>query len=78
MFLEMVDKLYHRDNPRSSFRPIARLTVELQRFVCDRATGVAISGELTDYGRGCTGQLNLNSEIVNMKSKRLIDKLIVA
>jgi hypothetical protein len=34
----MVDKLYHRTNPHSSFRPIARLAVELQRFVCDRAT----------------------------------------
>jgi hypothetical protein len=34
----MVDKLYHRANPRSSFRPIVRFTVELQRFVCDRAT----------------------------------------
>ena len=34
----MVDKLYHRANPRSSFRPIARFVVEIQRFVCDRAT----------------------------------------
>jgi hypothetical protein len=34
----MVDKLYHRANPRSSFRQIARLAVELHRFVCDRAT----------------------------------------
>ncbi len=34
----MVDKPYHRAKPRSSFRPIARFTVELQRFVCDRAT----------------------------------------
>jgi hypothetical protein len=34
----MVDKLYHRANARSSFRQIARFTVELQRFVCDRAT----------------------------------------
>ena len=31
----MVDKLYHRANPRSSLRPIV---VEIQRFVCDRAT----------------------------------------
>ena len=34
----MVDKLYHRINPRSSLRPIAHFVVEIQRFVCDRAT----------------------------------------
>ena len=34
----MVDKLYHRANSRSSLRPIARFVVEIQRFVCDRAT----------------------------------------
>ena len=34
----MVDKLYHRANPRSSLRPIALFVVEIQRFVCDRAT----------------------------------------
>ena len=34
----MVDKLYHRANPRSSLRLIARFVVEIQRFVCDRAT----------------------------------------
>ena len=34
----MVDKLYHRANPRSSFRPTVRFVVEIQRFVCDRAT----------------------------------------
>ena len=34
----MVDKLYHRANPRSSFRPIACFIVEIQRFVCDHAT----------------------------------------
>jgi hypothetical protein len=34
----MVDKLYHRANLHSSFRLIARLAVELQRFVCDRNT----------------------------------------
>ena len=34
----MVDKLYHRANPRSSLRPIVCLVVEIQRFVCDRAT----------------------------------------
>ena len=34
----MVDKLYHRANPRSNLRPIVCLVVEIQRFVCDRAT----------------------------------------
>ena len=34
----MVDKLYHRANPRSSFRLAVRFVVEIQRFVCDRAT----------------------------------------
>ena len=34
----MVDKLYHRANPRSSLGPIAHFVVEIQRFVCDRAT----------------------------------------
>ena len=34
----MVDKLYHRANPHSSLRPIVCLVVEVQRFVCDRAT----------------------------------------
>ena len=34
----MVDKLYHRPNPRSSFRLIARFDVEIQRFVCNCAT----------------------------------------
>ena len=34
----MVDKPYHRANSRSSFRLIARFTVELQSFVCDHAT----------------------------------------
>ena len=34
----MVDKLYHRANPCSSLWPIARFVVEIQRFVCDRAT----------------------------------------
>ena len=32
------DKLYHRANPRSSFRAILLFVVEIQRFVCDRAT----------------------------------------
>ena len=31
----MVDKLSHRANPRSSFRPTV---VEIQHLVCDRAT----------------------------------------
>ena len=34
----MVDKLYHRANLRSSLRPTVCLVVEIQRFVCDRAT----------------------------------------
>ena len=34
----MVDKLYHRANPSSSFRLIVHFIVEIQRFVCDRAT----------------------------------------
>ena len=34
----MVDKLYYRANPCSSFRPIAHFVVEIQRFVCDRTT----------------------------------------
>ena len=38
----MVDKLYHRANPRSSLRPITRFVVEIQRFVCDRATPTII------------------------------------
>ena len=32
------DKLFHRANPRSSFRATVRFVVEIQRFVCDRAT----------------------------------------
>ena len=32
------DKLYNRANLRSSLRPIGHFTVELQCFVCDRAT----------------------------------------
>ena len=34
----MVDKVYHKANLRSSFRLIARFIVEIQCFVCDRAT----------------------------------------
>ena len=34
----MVDKLYHRANPRSCFRSTVRFVVEIQRFVCDHAT----------------------------------------
>ena len=30
--------VYHGANPRSSFRPTVRFVVEIQRFVCDRAT----------------------------------------
>ena len=38
----MVDKLYQRANPHSSFRPTVRFVVEIQRFVCDRATSPII------------------------------------
>ena len=34
----MIDKFYHRANPRSSFRPTVCFVVEIQRFVCDSAT----------------------------------------
>ena len=34
----MVDKLYHRANPRSSFGPTMRFIAEIQRFVCDHTT----------------------------------------
>ena len=34
----MIDKLYHRANQRSSFRPTVHLVVEIQRFVYDCAT----------------------------------------
>ena len=34
----MADKHYHRANPRSSSRLIAHFIVEIQYFVCDRAT----------------------------------------
>ena len=34
----MVDKLYHRANLHSSFKPITHFAVEIQRFVCNRAT----------------------------------------
>ena len=34
----MIDKLYHRANPRSSLRPIACFAEELQYFICDRVT----------------------------------------
>ena len=34
----MFDKLYRIANPHSSLRPIARFIVEVQCFVCDRAT----------------------------------------
>ena len=34
----MVDKLYHRANPRSSFRLTVHFVVEISCFVCDHAT----------------------------------------
>ena len=33
----MVDKMYHRANLHSNFRPITHFTIELQHLVCDRA-----------------------------------------
>ena len=38
----MVDKFYHRANPRSSLRPTMCFVVEIQHFVCDRATPAII------------------------------------
>ena len=38
----MVDKLYHRANLRSSFRPNARFVLEIQGFVCGHATSLII------------------------------------
>ena len=48
----MVDKLYHRANPRSSLRPIVCLVVEIQRFVivCDRTTPPIIIEKLRSKG----------------------------
>ena len=46
----MVDKVYHRANPRSSFRPTVRFVVEIQRFVYDRATPPIIE-KLRYYAR---------------------------
>ena len=34
----MVNKLYNRANPRSSFKPTLRFVVEIQHFVCNHAT----------------------------------------
>ena len=47
----MVDKLYHRANPRSSFGLIACFVVEIQHFVCDRAT-IPIIEKLQSKGVG--------------------------
>ena len=38
----MVGKLYHKTSPRSSFRPTVCFIVEIQRFVCNRATPLII------------------------------------
>ena len=38
----MADKLYHRANQRSSFRPIVRFAVKIRHFVCDHATAPII------------------------------------
>ena len=48
----MVDKLYHRANPRSSFRLITRFVVEIQCFVCNRATPPIIE-KLRSEGINC-------------------------
>ena len=45
----MVDKLYHRANPRSSLRPITHFVVEIQRFVRDRAKPPIII--MTGFGK---------------------------
>ena len=34
----MVDKFYHKPNPHSSLRLIARFVMKIQHFVCDCAT----------------------------------------
>ena len=34
----LISSSIYRPNPRSSLRTIARFIVEMQRFVCDRAT----------------------------------------
>ena len=44
----MVDKLYHRASLHSSFRLIVHFAVELQRFVCDRATPPIIKKLLSE------------------------------
>ena len=38
----MADKLYHRANPCSSFRPIMCFAVKIRHFVCDHATAPII------------------------------------
>ena len=38
----MADKLYHRANPCSSFRPIVHFAVEIRHFVCNPATAPII------------------------------------
>ena len=45
------DKLYHRANPRSSSRATVRFVVEIQRFVCDRATPPEITVQRRCYAR---------------------------
>ena len=44
----MVDKLYHRANQHSSFRPIVHLVVEIQCFVCTRTTPPIIEKLLSE------------------------------
>ena len=78
----MVDKLYHRANPHSSFRPITRFVVEMQRFVCNRATPPIIeklwSKDLTMHAYGVSAhyandsRLFLDAQEAKKVSKRTV------
>ena len=37
-YVWLISSSYHRAKPHSSFRPTVRFVLEIQRFVCDRAT----------------------------------------
>ena len=60
----MIDKFYHRANLRSSFRPIVRFVVEIQCFVCNRATPPIIQKlwskgvAMHIYGTMCEPEIN--------------------
>ena len=60
----MVDKLYYRANPRSSFRPTVRLVVEILRFVCDCATPPIIE-QLLYKALLCTVMVDLGGAFRN-------------